>query len=143
MAAAAGLNTGLFIRGKYVVVRPQARSVPHAGIEIEDASGLLSKLGIARENPAPMTPRLDGILTQPPPQCRAPDVRDQTAFRDVAANLGPRKAREGLAESLRQFTGERFDGDDDFGGKSAPVRHHGEAHRDRAGGTRRSAYATC
>ena len=94
-------KSGLFISRQHVVGRSQGRAVPRAGVEIEDTSRLLSKLRVARENPAPMTPGLDGILTQPPPQRRSPDLSHQTAFGDVAANLGPRKAGEGLAEALR------------------------------------------
>jgi hypothetical protein len=75
--AAAGLNTGFCIRREHEVVGSQRGVLPHALIQVKDATGLRSKVGIAREKPASMLPRAQRIAAEPAPQASAADFRDQ------------------------------------------------------------------
>ena len=74
----ARLNTGLFVCGDDVIVGAQGSAVPEAFVKIEDGSGFVGKVRIAREDPASMLPRAEGITAEPAPQSGAADLRDQT-----------------------------------------------------------------
>jgi len=74
---ATSLNAGLFVCGDNVVVGAQWDALPDALIKIEDGSGFVGELGIAREDPASMLPGAKGIAAQPAPQCGAADVCHQ------------------------------------------------------------------
>ena len=74
--AAPRLNTGLLVGGDDEVVNPQWGALPSASVKIEDGSGLVRKLRIAREDPASMLPGTQSIAAEPAPQCGAADLRD-------------------------------------------------------------------
>ncbi len=74
--AAAGLNAGLFIGRDHEVSGAQGSAVANALIEVKDATGLGRKVGIARENPAAVLPRAEGIAAEPAPQGSAADLCD-------------------------------------------------------------------
>ena len=143
MAAQASLDACLLIGGHHEVLGPQGLVCPAALIEVEDAAGFMGELGITREDPAAVAPGSDGIAIEPPPQGCSADFRHQTAFDDLAADLGHGEARERLAGKLGQFAGKGLNFDDDAGGKSAPGRRHECALRVRKGAPRGNAYATC
>ena len=71
------LNTGLFVCGNDVVVGAQWDALPNALVKIEDGSGFVGKLRIARKDPAAMLPRAKGIAAEPAPQGGAADLCDQ------------------------------------------------------------------
>jgi hypothetical protein len=58
---AAGLNAGLFVSGDDVVVSGQRSAFSDAFVQIEDRTGFVGKVGIAREDPASMLPGAKGI----------------------------------------------------------------------------------
>src|SRR5262249_57528632 len=74
--------------------------------------------GIAGEEPAPVAPRAERILAEPPPEGGAADLRDEALCHHLAAQLRQRPARQGKAPPCRQLTREGFDLDDDAGGQS-------------------------
>jgi hypothetical protein len=67
MATRARLDAGLFIGADDPLVLSQRSALPEALVEIEDAASLCGKVGITGEDPAPVVPRLDGVLGQPTP----------------------------------------------------------------------------
>jgi len=76
--SAAGLNTGLLVCGDDVVVSAQWSALPDAFVKIEDGSGFVGKVRIAREDPASMLPGAEGIPAEPTPQSGTADLGDQT-----------------------------------------------------------------
>ena len=141
VASQAGLNAGLLIGREHAVRVGQGRSIPDALVEIEDAAGFLSKGRVARENPGAMTPRMQGVLTEPPPHRGTADRSHQPAADDLALNLAQGEAGQRLSETVRQLTRERLDGDDDAGGKSGRGRRRAVVRRGPADATRRNACA--
>ena len=93
--AASGLNTGLFIRRDHEVVGAQRGVLPNALIQVKDAAGLGSKVGIAREKPASMLPRAQRIAAEPAPQGSAAYLRDQPLSNNVLADVGDRERDKG------------------------------------------------
>ena len=67
-----------------------------------------------------MLPGTKGIGTEPPPQRRAADLRNQTLGNHVLTNLFNRESGQGKAEPVRKFAGERLNLNDEAGGKSGP-----------------------
>ena len=108
MFSAAGLNAGLFVCGKDVVVRAKRGAFPHAFIQIQDESGFTRKVRIAREDPASMLPRAESIAAEPAPQRGATNLRDQALRNDMLPDLLDREPGQGKPETVRKFTGERL-----------------------------------
>jgi hypothetical protein len=55
--ALAGLDRGFFVAADDVVAGMQQLAFPAAGVEVEDRAGLLSEVGVAREDPGAVLPR--------------------------------------------------------------------------------------
>ena len=51
------MNAGLFVCGDDVIIGTQWSALPDAFVKIQDGSGFVGKVGIAREDPASMLPR--------------------------------------------------------------------------------------
>jgi hypothetical protein len=115
---ASGLNARLFIGREHEVVRAQWNPFPNALVQIEDGAGFGSKVGIAREDPASMLPRAEGIAAEPSPQGGTADLRDQTLSHHLLTDLLDREAGQGKSEAVRKFTGKRLNLNDEAGGKS-------------------------
>ena len=64
MQADAGLDTGFLIGADDVVLGTERSVVPGSRIQIQHASRLLRKLGIAGKDPTLIAPRFDGVLIQ-------------------------------------------------------------------------------
>src|SRR5881397_3711429 len=64
MDAGAGLDAGLLIGGDHELILLEPPPLPDALIEVEDPPGLDSEIRVARENPAAVLPRPNGILVQ-------------------------------------------------------------------------------
>ena len=60
--AAPGLDRGLLVAADDVVAGMQQLAFPAAGVEVKDAAGLGGEVGVAREDPGAVLPRLDRVL---------------------------------------------------------------------------------
>jgi len=136
------LNTRLFVSAKYKILRTQGLSLPNTLVEIEDRSRLFQKQWIARENPASITPRSNGVLAEPAPDGGSADLRYQPLSENFLPDVGNREAREGQALAMRQLTSESFYLHDETGGKSGPDARREVHPRGRVIGPDRSACAT-
>jgi hypothetical protein len=74
MFAPARLDAGLLVGAQDIVAWSEGKALPARLIKIEDAAGLGGELGIAREDPAAVALRPQGILIEPAPQGRAADL---------------------------------------------------------------------
>src|SRR5712692_1938276 len=117
VTASARLNARFLIGGNHEIVGRQGLRLPDALVQIEDATGLGRKLGIARKDPAAVEPRPNRVVVQPAPDGAAADGRHQPGPLSFGGQLTHAPARQRTLGARRQLTGERFDGDDDFWGK--------------------------
>ena len=117
LLTASRLNTGFFVCGDDELRTMQGFALPDSGVEIENASGLASEVGIPRKDPTTMLPRTNGVGTEPTPECGAADLGDYALSDHLLADIGQGEARERQPEAMRQFTGERLYLYDDAGGK--------------------------
>jgi hypothetical protein len=84
---ATSLNAG-FVCGNDLVVGAQWGALPNALVKIEDGSGFVSELRIAREDPVSMLPGAKGIAAEPASQCGAADLCHRASvIYDVLADL--------------------------------------------------------
>ena len=143
MFPTARLNARLFVRGKDTILGIQGLSLPQPLVEIEDGSCPFQELRIARENPASITPRSNGILAEPAPDGGSADLRYQPLSENFLSDVGNREARQGQALAMRQLTSESFYLHDETGGKSGPDARLEVHPRGRVSGPDRSACATC
>lgn len=141
--AASGLNAGLFVGGNDVVMRVQRNAFPNAFVKVEDGTGFLGEVGIAREDPASMLPRPERIAAEPAPQCRAADLSDQALGNDVLPDLLHREPGQRKSERVRKLASERLNLNDEAGGKSGPCARLEVAPQDQAVGQGQIAYAIC
>jgi hypothetical protein len=65
VAAAPGLDRGLFIRPQHIVTRSQRRSVEDSGVQVRYHCRLGGVVRGARRDPRPVLPRLDRVTGQP------------------------------------------------------------------------------
>ena len=72
-------------------------------------SRLALEVGVAREEPAPVRPRPQGVLAQPAPDGRQADRLDDLALDRLAGDVGDRQARERQTRIARALTGEGLD----------------------------------
>src|SRR5260370_20118378 len=100
---AAGLNAGLFVGRDDVVVSAQRSAFPDAFVQIEDRTGFVGKVGIAREDPASMLPGAKGIAAEPAPQRSAADLGNQALRNYVLADLLDREAGQRKSEAGREL----------------------------------------
>ena len=137
------LDAGLFVSGDDEVTFSEGFASPAPMIEVKNRAGLGCKERVAREYPTTVTPGAQCILTEPAPQGRTADLRDDALGDDFLAQLGKRPSCQGQAEALGQFASQRLDVNDDAGGESAPVARRVAAPQARAIVRRKSAAATC
>jgi hypothetical protein len=76
-------------------------------------------------------------------KCGATDLGDQALRNHVLTDLFDREARQRQAKSVRKFAGQRFNLNDEAGGKSGLDARPEAAPPDRVVGRERIAYATC
>jgi len=143
MFASARLDAGLLVGAEHIIARSQGFVLPPALVEVQDAAGLGGEGGIARENPAAMTPRSQRVLAEPAPERGAADLRHQPLLDRFPAQFGERPARQRQTTTRRQLTCQRFDLDPDSGGKNARVDHRAADLRDLISGRCRNVDATC
>jgi hypothetical protein len=101
----AGLNAGLLVTGKDVVLGTQGPAFPHACVEIQDRPGLGGEMGIAGKDPVLVLPGLDRVLVQDPP--------DRTSTHGLGEYLigPPGEVRQRLPTQRLLGLGNRFTGD--------------------------------
>jgi hypothetical protein len=68
------LDRGLLVAADDVVAGMQQLAFPAAGVQVEDAAGVGGEVGVAREDPGAVLPRLDRVLGQPAPDGHAGDL---------------------------------------------------------------------
>src|SRR5579859_3466853 len=142
VTADAGLDARLLVGADDELVVLERAAIPLAGIEVEDARRLGREVGVAREDPAPVGPRLDRVLAEPAPDRRVADRRHESAPDHLGSDVRDLEPAEGQPEAGRQLTGDRLDGDDERWGKNPAAGRSGRAPPGRPGPPRRSASAT-
>jgi hypothetical protein len=113
VAAAPGLDGGLFIGADHIVAGAQRPAVPGPGVQVQHRGGPGREGRVADGYPGPVLPGLEGVAGQPPADGGGRD-RDAAAGGHFAGQVRaapPRQRHPGLG---RQRAGQR----DDFG----PVR---------------------
>ena len=142
MAAQAGLDACLLIGRQHAIRIGQRFSSPQTLIQIENAPGFLGKRRVPGEDPGAMPPGVQGVLAEPPPDRGAADRSHQPGTDHLPLQLRQGEPGQGLTETVRQFTRERFNGDDDSGGKSVRGTRHAAVHRGPEDVARKSVCAT-
>lgn len=143
MSPSPSLDTGLLIGTQSKLILFERFFVPNPVIEIENFSGFSGKIWISGENPTPMLPRLDGVLMQPAPHCATANRSNETRLPDMIHNIFNAPARKGDPIFNGQFTGDRFNLDDEIWGEKpggGPVENVLRGPRDVA---QRTVFATC
>ena len=118
MPSMSRLDAGLLIGGYHKVSGTEWKSIPYPLIEIQHPAGLLLKLGIPGENPAPVLPRLDGIFSKPAPDCRAAHVSYNASLNGFSGNIAGAPSRQRSSALRGQFTGQGLYSNDDVRGKN-------------------------
>jgi hypothetical protein len=143
MLATARLETRFLIGGDDEFIGPQRGPVPASGIQIQHAPGFLGELRIAGKDPAAMTPRLQRIGAQPPPQGHAADLGHDATGQDLAMQFRDGEARQRHIGPTGQLACQPFNVDDDAGGKSGLCARLEALPQGRAFALRRNGGATC
>ena len=112
------LNARLFISGDHKIARPQWKSIPYPLIEIQNSAGLLLELGIPGKDPAPVVPRLDGILSQPSPDRGAAHVSHDASLDSFPRNFAGAPSRQRNAAFRGQLTRQGLYLNDDIRGEN-------------------------
>jgi len=143
MAALTRLDAGFFIGADDPLVVGQRSALPEALVEIEDAASLGSEVRITGEDPAPVVPRLDGVLGQPTPNRGFPNGGHNPPIDGGSLQFRHAEARQGDPEVVGKLTCQGLDRDHGVGGKTPPVGRGEEHHRAPRGVARKSVFATC
>jgi len=85
--SAPGLNVRLLVSRHHEVISAQWSALPHSLIEVEDRTSFGSKVGVTREDPAPMLPWAESVGAEPSPQGGAADFRDEAVRNHVLPDL--------------------------------------------------------
>lgn len=142
MAAEPGLDACLLIGRQHAIRIGQWLTLPESLIQIENAPGFLGKRRIPGEDPGTMPPGAQSVLAEPPPDRGAADRSHQSGADHLPPQLQQGEPGQGLADTVRQFTRECFNGDDDSGGKSVRGTRHAVVHRGPEDVARKSVCAT-
>jgi hypothetical protein len=95
MFAPPGLDTGLLIDAKNVIVRPQRCTFPAALVQIDDAASLAGEVWVARKDPTAVAPGTQGVLAKPAPERGAADLGNDAARNRLLTQLSDRPASQG------------------------------------------------
>lgn len=141
--AAPGLNAGLFIGAQNKVLCAKGLPIPEAMIQVQDAARLGCKQRVSRKDPAAVPPGADSVLVQPAPDGALTDGGHQAAALGITAQIRYAPTRQGLLMSAGQFTGQRFDLNDQLWGEKPGADPGGAFHPGPPVAARKSACATC
>jgi hypothetical protein len=153
LLTASRLNTGFFICGDDELRTMQGFPLqgfplqgfplPDAGVEIENASGFVSEVGIPRKDPTSMLPRTNGVGTEPTPECGAADLGGYALSDHLLTDIGQEQPRERQSEAMGKLTGESFYLHDDGGGKRGQDARPAVVSRGQGNEQEQIACATC
>lgn len=140
--ATASLDACFLVRRDHEVPGCQRAALPDALVQVQNPSRPFLKGRVARENPAPVTPRANGVFGQPTPKCGLADGCDKPAAQDLSSEFGDAEAGQGKPGIARRFARQGFNGDDHAGGESGRAVRLGTVLPVRRGVFRRNACAT-
>src|SRR5215210_639228 len=118
MAAAAGLDGGLFVGRDHVLPLSERLAFPPTLVEVQHPGGFLGEVGVPREDPRAVVEGPDGVLTEPSPDGGPRDLaRDETPLHRLARHFPGTPAAQGNPAGCRQLTSEGLHLHPRFGGK--------------------------
>jgi len=98
VAAMSSLDAGLFVGRDHELAIAQRLVFPAFGVEIQNAGRFGKKLWVAREDPAAVLPRPDGVFIEPAPNSAVADAGHQTGGPCLASNV--RRAEAGKRQPM-------------------------------------------
>ena len=141
MPALTRLDGGFLVGRDDAIGLVQGSTQPSAVIEVEDATGLVGEVGVAREDPAAVLPRADGVVMQQAPDGGFADAGSDAAGAGGADEIVEAPAGQGQVVPGGGLPSQGAHLHDEFrGGEARGVRGAG-VPRDRPSGVRRSACA--
>jgi len=143
MDADASLDAGFLVSRQDKVAAAQGRTFPAPLVKVEHAASLDGEVGIAREDPASVSPWAQRFAAEPAPQGGATDLRHDTFAHDLTLKVGERPARQRQAAAMGQFAHQRLNRDDHAGGKSGRGPRRAVAPLNPGSHVHRSACAIC
>jgi hypothetical protein len=108
MPARERLQLGLLVGADDVLARVQPATLEAAGVEVEHPPGLGLELGVTREDPRALLPRLQGAIVQPAPDRRRRRVR-HALLDHQPVQLSTRKPAQRPVVTGRQLARDRDD----------------------------------
>ena len=112
------LDTGLLVGRDDELVVAQCLSLPAPFVQVQDAPGLGLEVRVSRKDPAPVLPRANGVLVQPPPDRAVADAGHQARALRVSRHVGDAESRQRQTQGRWQLAGERLDLNGDLRGKN-------------------------
>jgi len=100
MATRPRLDAGFLIGRQDEVIGGERPALPDPLIEVEDAPGFPSKVGIARKDPTPVLPGANRVFMQPTPYCAALRVATSPERRASAASSATLQRARGWSDRL-------------------------------------------
>ena len=143
MDADASLDAGFLVRRQDKVAAAQRRTFPATLVKVEHATSLDGEVGIAREDPASVSPWAQRFAAEPAPQGGATDLRHDTFAHDLTLNVGERPARQRQAGAMGQFAYQSLNRDDGVGGKNGRAPRRGVPPLGPGSHVHKSACAIC
>jgi len=143
MTTAACLNAGFLVGRQNKLIIPKDMPIPYPFIEIKDSPGFLSKLRITGENPGAIPPRTNGILMKPSPDGAVTDRGCKSRSSNLSAQIGNTPSRKRYLMNRGQFTGQRFNLNDDLRGEKSRDVPDGVVPQAQGGVLQRNVFATC
>lgn len=117
MASLPSLDTGFLIRADHEFVLSERAISPTSLIKIEDRACLGGEVRVAWENPTPMLPRADGVLTEPAPDGGVTDRGHKPGSAYVLGEFCRAPARQRKAQGCRQLTSDGLNFDEQLWGE--------------------------
>jgi hypothetical protein len=128
-------------KDKFVVF--EGMTVPYSFIEVKNSSCLTGKLRITRKNPRAISPRSNGILMEPTPDCAVTNRGHKTGLPNLSAQIGNTPACQRELMCYWQLTGKSFNLNDQVWGEKTWGDQVEDALRVPGDGLQRSVFATC
>jgi hypothetical protein len=84
----------LLIRRKHVFVRPKPLTLPKPSVQVQDHASFADELGVTREKPITIAPRLERMLTKESTQAAVAKVRQMLFLGDHSVQIRDREPAE-------------------------------------------------
>ena len=143
MSSEPSLYARLLIGTDHEITLCQAASLPTSFVQVKNAAGLGSEVGVARKNPAAVLPGSNSIFTEPTPDGGVADRCDKPRLTDMFRYLCGAPSRQRHSHSGRQLARDGLNFDDQLWGEKPGVGPGEASPRARSGVARRTSYATC